>query len=85
MQTQVLRFCKDTAKVSSLQLLKITIKSTHFLSAKKKITILLIEPLTNKIQKVIKTLNKYLKSKHRAVKILQIAENILKNVNKGAT
>ena len=35
MQTQVLRFCKDTAKVSSLPLLKITTKSTHFLPAKK--------------------------------------------------
>ena len=30
MQTQVLRFCKDTAKVSSLPLLKITTKSIHF-------------------------------------------------------
>ena len=29
MQTQLLRFCKDTAKVSSLPLLKITTKSTH--------------------------------------------------------
>ena len=28
MQTQVLRFCKDTAKVSSLPLLKITTKLT---------------------------------------------------------
>ena len=40
MQAQVLRFCKDTEKVSSLPLLKITIKSTHFLPAKKKIAIL---------------------------------------------
>ena len=44
MQTQLLRFCKDTAKVSSLPLLKITTKSTHFLTAKKKIPILWIEP-----------------------------------------
>ena len=54
MQTQVLRFCKDTAKVSSLPLLKITTKSTHFLPAKKKIPILWIELQTNKIQKVSK-------------------------------
>ena len=37
MQTQVLPFCKDTAKVSSLPLLKITTKLTRFLPAKKKI------------------------------------------------
>ena len=54
MQTQVLRFCKDTAKVSSLPLLKITTKSTHFLPAKKKILILWIEIQTNKIQKFSK-------------------------------
>ena len=34
-QTHVLRFYKATAKVSSLPLLKITTKSTHFLPAKK--------------------------------------------------
>ena len=34
MQAQLLRFCKDTAKVSSLPLLKII---THFPFAKKKI------------------------------------------------
>ena len=54
MQTQVLRFCKDTAKVSSLPLLKITTKSTHFLPAKKKVPILWIELQTNKMQKVSK-------------------------------
>ena len=54
MQTQLLRFCKNTAKVSSLPLLKITTKSTHFLPAKKKIPILWIELQTNKIQKVSK-------------------------------
>ena len=54
MQTQFLRFCKDTAKVSSLLLLKITTKSTHFLHAKKKMPILWIELQTNKIQKVSK-------------------------------
>ena len=36
MQTQVLRFCKDTAKVSSFPLLKITTKLTRILAAKKK-------------------------------------------------
>ena len=36
MQAQVLRFYKDTAEVSSLPLLNITTKSTHFLPAKKK-------------------------------------------------
>ena len=35
-QAQVLRFYKDTAEVSSLPLLNITTKSTHFLPAKKK-------------------------------------------------
>ena len=55
MQTQVLRFCKDTAKVSSLPLLKITTKSTLFLPAKKKIPILWIELQTNKIKKVSKS------------------------------
>ena len=54
MQTQVLRFCKDIAKVSSLPLAKITTKSTHFLPAKEKIPILWIELQTNKIQKVSK-------------------------------
>ena len=54
MQTQLLRFFKDTAKVSSLPLLKITIKSTHFLHVKMKKPILWIELQTNKIQKVSK-------------------------------
>ena len=36
MQTQVLRCYKDTAKVSSLPLLKITTKSTHFFPVKKR-------------------------------------------------
>ena len=40
MQTQVMRVCKDTAKVSSLPLLKLTTRSTHFLPAKEKIPIL---------------------------------------------
>ena len=54
MQTQVLRFCEDTAKVSSLLLLKITTKSTHFLPAKKEIPILWIEFQINNLQKVSK-------------------------------
>ena len=55
MQTQVLRFRKDTAKVSSLPLLNITTESTHFIPAKKKIPILWIELQTNKIRKVSKS------------------------------
>ena len=51
LQTYLLRFCKDTAKVSSLFSLKITTKSTHFPPAKK-IRILWTELQTNKIQKV---------------------------------
>ena len=54
MQTQLLRFCKETAKVSSLPLLKTNTTSTHFLPAKKKIPILWTELQTNKIQKVSK-------------------------------
>ena len=51
-QTQLLAFYKDTAKVSSLPLLKKTAKSTHFLRAKKKVPILCTELQTNKVQKV---------------------------------
>ena len=58
MQTQLLRLCKNTAKVSSLPLLKITAKSTHFLPGKKKALILWIELQTNKIQKVSKPSSK---------------------------
>ena len=54
MQTQGLRFCKDTAKVSSLPLLKTTPKSIHFPPAKKKIPVLWIELQTNKIKKASK-------------------------------
>ena len=54
MQTQLLRFCKDTTKVFSLPLLKITTKSTYFLPAKKKIPMLWIEIQANKIQEVSK-------------------------------
>ena len=53
-QKQSLRFCKDTPKVSCPPLLKITTKSTHFLSARKKIPVLWTELQTNKIQKVSK-------------------------------
>ena len=53
-QTQLLRFCKDIAKVSCLPLLKTTTKSTHFLPAKKNIPILWIELQTNKIKRVSK-------------------------------
>ena len=54
METQLLRFCGDTAKVSSLSLLQISTKSTQLIAAVKKIPKLLIEPKTNKIQKVLK-------------------------------
>ena len=37
-QIQPLQFCKDTAKVSSLHLLKITTKSTYFLPCEKEET-----------------------------------------------
>ena len=53
MQTQLLPFCKDAIKVSSLPLLKITTKSTHPPPAKK-MPILWIELQTNKIQQVSK-------------------------------
>ena len=54
MQTQPLRFYKDTAKVSSLPLSKITTKSAHFLPANKKTPIPWTELQTNEIQKVSK-------------------------------
>ena len=46
MQTQLLRFCKDTAKDSFLPLLKVTTKSTFF-PKRKKIRILWTEIQTN--------------------------------------
>ena len=54
LQTQLLRFCKDTAKVSSLPMLKITTTSTHFLPLKKTMPILGIE-LQKKKKKGLKT------------------------------
>ena len=54
MQTLLLQSFKDTAKFSSLPLLKITTKSLRFLPAKKKIPILRIELQTNEIKKVSK-------------------------------
>ena len=53
MQTQILRFSKDIAKVSFLPLLKITTEFTHLLLAKK-IPILWNELQTNRIRKVSK-------------------------------
>ena len=78
MQTQLLRFCKDTAKVSSFPLLKITTKSTHFLPAKKKILRLNFKQIKYKR-------SQNLTSKHQAVKNFQIAKTFSKNVNKEAT
>ena len=57
-QTQLLGFCEDNVKISSLPFLKITTKSTHFVPATKKIPILWIELQTNKIQKVSKPYKK---------------------------
>ena len=54
MSAQLLPFCKNTANASSLSLLKIITKSTHFLPAKKMTPILWTELQTNKIQKVSK-------------------------------
>ena len=79
MQTQLLRFCKDTAKVSSFPMLKITAKSTHFLPLKKEMPILRIE-----FQKRKCKMYQNLTSKHRAVKNLQTATTFSKNVNKEA-
>ena len=53
MQTQLLRFYKDTAKASPLPLLKISTKSTRFLPAKK-MPILWIELQVSKTQKITK-------------------------------
>ena len=53
MQAHLLQFCKDTAKVSSLPLLRITTKSTHFLPPKK-ILIVRIDLQLKKLQKVSK-------------------------------
>ena len=50
MQIPPLQFCKDTAKLYSLPLLKKTTKLTHFFPAKKNMPIL----QTNQIQKVSK-------------------------------
>ena len=62
MQTQVLRFCKDTSKVCFLPLLRIITKSTRKIP-KKKILILWIELQTNEVEKISD-----LTPKHRAVK-----------------
>ena len=79
LQTQLLRFSKDTAKVSSL-LLKTFTNSTHFLLAKRKIPILWTELKQIKYKK-----SQHLASKHRAVKNLEIAKTFSKNVDKEAT
>ena len=73
MQTQLLRFCKDAAKVSSLPLLKITTESTHFLFVKKKIPICGLNFKQMKYKRSQKVA-----SKHRTVKNLQIAKTFFK-------
>ena len=57
MQTQLLQFCKDAVKASSILLQEIATKSTYFFSAKKKIPILWTEPQINKNRKVFKTVH----------------------------
>ena len=57
MQTQLLRFCKDTAKVYPLPLLKIAAKSTYFLTAKKKDTNTVDWTSNKKDTKGLKTLH----------------------------
>ena len=79
MQTQLLRFYKDTTKVSSLPLLKITTKSIHFPPVKK-MPLLWIELQTRKYKR-----SQNLTSKHQVVKNLQIAKTYLRNMNKEAT
>ena len=79
METQLLQFCKDTIKVSSLPVMKITTKSTHFPNAKKKMQILWIELQTNKIQQVSKPYI-YTPSDKKFANCKD-----LKNVNKEAT
>ena len=81
METQLLRFYKDTAKAFSLSLLKVTTKSTNFLPAKKKILILC--GLNYKQIKYKRSQN--LTSKHQMVKNFQIVKTFLKNLNKEAT
>ena len=80
MQTQLLRFCKDTAKVYPLPLLKIAAKSTYFLTAKKRYQYC---GLNFKQKKHKRPQN--LTSRHRAVENLQIAKTFSKNKNKEAT
>ena len=72
-----LQFCKDTAKVTPLPLLKITTKSTHFLTAKKEIPTLWNVLETNKCKR-----SQNLTSKYQAIKNMQIAKIFSKNVNK---
>ena len=78
MQTQPLRFCKDTTKLLSLSTLEITTKSTYFYPVKKNMLILWIELQTNKNIKGFKTLHL------KAVKNSQIAKTFSNNVNKDA-
>ena len=79
-QTQLLQFCRDTIKVSSFPLLKITTKSTYFPLQRRRYQYC---GLNFKQIKYKRSQN--LTSKHRAVKNLQIAKTFSKNVNKEAT
>ena len=80
MQTQLLQFCKDTTEVSSLPLLKITTKLTHFLPVKNKIPILWMNIIQIKEKR-----SQNLISKYQVGKKVQIAKSFPKIVNKEAT
>ena len=80
MQTQLLQFCKDTTEVSSLPLLKITTKLTHFLPVKNKIPILWMNIIQIKEKR-----SQSLISKYQVGKKVQIAKSFPKIVNKEAT
>ena len=77
MQTQLLRFCQDTGKVSALPLLKVCTKWTYFFPARRRYHYC---GLTLKQIKYKRPQN--LTSKKQAVKNLQIAKTFSKNVNK---
>ena len=57
METQILRFCKNTAKVSFLPLLKVTTKSTHFLPCEEEDTNTVNETSNKENTEGLKTLH----------------------------
>ena len=73
MQAQLLRFCKDAAKVSSVALLRITTKSATY------------QYCGLSLKQIEHKKSENVTSKHRAVKSLQIAKTFSKNMNKEVT